>query len=124
VLFIYGSVTSRGIDGASPEARTAFLERYQVAAVVTFFVGFMLVKPLMEGWRGRSIGKMAVGLEVVTARDGSPIHYGHAFGRALTAFGIGVIPFAFLVDDLWPLRDERRQTLHDKVAGTIVVRAR
>ena len=124
VLFAYGMITApgSGSDSATRGQQQAFLERYRVAAFVTTFVSFLLIKPLLEGWRGRSLGKMVVGLEVVSARDGSPISYAQSFGRALAAFAIGFIPFAFLVDDLWPLRDPQRQTLHDKVARTIVIR--
>ena len=32
--------------------------------------------------------------------------------------------FVTLADLLWPLRDPRRQALHDKIAGTQVVRGR
>ena len=31
-------------------------------------------------------------------------------------------PLLILVDLLWPLWDARRQTLHDKIAGTVVLR--
>jgi uncharacterized RDD family membrane protein YckC len=70
-------------------------------------------------------------LGVYLARDsdlGRP-SYGRAAGRtaiflgavALTgrvAFGVLVI----LVDLLWPLWDQRRQTVHDKLARTVVLR--
>ena len=32
--------------------------------------------------------------------------------------------FITLADLLWPIRDPRRQALHDKVAGTLVVKGR
>lgn len=123
LLVLYGMVTAPGVEPSAAE-REAFLERYRLAAFATTFVSFMLIKPLLEGWRGRSLGKMIVGLQVVSARDGAAITYAQSFGRALAAFGIGFIPFAFLVDGLWPLRDPQRQTLHDKVARTIVLQGR
>lgn len=82
----------------------------------------ILYKPLMEGWRGQTVGKMAVSIKVV-GTEGSPCGYGKAFLRWLIGAIINVVPFGFLVDVLWPLWDERKQTLHDKVAATLVVRA-
>jgi uncharacterized RDD family membrane protein YckC len=41
-------------------------------------------------------------------------------------FRVGTMLFVIpiLVDDLWPLWDKQKQTLHDKVAGTVVVKRR
>jgi uncharacterized RDD family membrane protein YckC len=33
-----------------------------------------------------------------------------------------VFSFVALINDLWPLWDDKKQALHDKVAGTNVVR--
>jgi uncharacterized RDD family membrane protein YckC len=68
---------------------------------------------------------------VRAVRGGSlePLGYGRAFGRALFAgflralellsILLGVI---WLVDMLFPLWDKQRQTLHDKVVGSVVLR--
>jgi len=37
--------------------------------------------------------------------------------------GVLRISLASLVDDLWMLWDKQKQTLHDKIASTIVVKA-
>jgi len=49
---------------------------------------------------------------------------GEAALRPLLELVIGVlrISLASLVDDLWMLWDKQKQTLHDKIAGTIVVK--
>ena len=56
---------------------------------------------------------------------------GAAFGRSLMEQIlrlIGVVSIVlglpWLLDMLWPLWDARNQTLHDKVAKTVVIRAR
>ena len=79
--------------------------------------------------RETTVGKHAVGLAVRRV-DGSRVSFGRALLRELVArqllFGtagafIGGLPQ--LLDLLFPLWDDRRQSLHDKMAGTIVVRA-
>jgi uncharacterized RDD family membrane protein YckC len=47
---------------------------------------------------------------------------GLAFGRFAVAWAINLIPFGGVVDDLWPLWDERKQTLHDKAVKTLVIK--
>ena len=74
---------------------------------------------------------MAVGVRVV--RDGTQevIGYGRAFLRCLmeqifrllpaTTLFLGIV---WLLDMLFPLWDRKRQTLHDKIAQTVVLRVR
>jgi len=81
------------------------------------------------GRSGRSVGERVCGIAVRSDPHRTHVArratYGQAFGRAvmlyvfgaLSSMGIGAINF------LWPLWDVKRQTWHDKVAGTIVVRA-
>jgi uncharacterized RDD family membrane protein YckC len=86
-----------------------------------FGLASIVYKPLMEGSRGQTLGKMALGIKVVRADDAGPIGYGEAFLRWIIAVVIGFVPLGSLVDLLWPLWDKYNQTLHDKVAKTIVV---
>ena len=41
--------------------------------------------------------------------------------RCLVPLAGQFVPFLSLLDGLWPLWDDKRQALHDKVAGTNVV---
>lgn len=84
------------------------------AAYFTFFHG---------SERGQTLGKRALGIAVRGADDGGRISYAQALGRyvVVLAFSFGFVVLT-IVDDLWPLRDARRQALHDKVARTVVVR--
>lgn len=80
---------------------------------------------IMLSLRGQTVGNMAVGTRVVDARTGGPLTGGRAVGRAaaqllFNALSIIVIPG--LLDILWPLWDRDNQTLHDKLAGTVVLR--
>jgi uncharacterized RDD family membrane protein YckC len=86
---------------------------------------------LMEGRRaGQTLGKMAANIRVVDQVTGGRIGWGKAVVRwfvrllfwvsvPLLTFGAGImLP---LLDALWPLWDERKQTLHDKLSRTLVV---
>ena len=51
-----------------------------------------------------------------------PVGYEGAFGRSLITFLFGIFTLPLILDYLWPLWDDRNQTLHDKVPSTVVVR--
>ena len=103
--------------------------------VVLFPVLSLVYEIAFIRWRGQTLGKMAVGIVVVDAKTGSLPGWRHAVVRAVAPFiaarilvgtfegAIGAVATtAAFLDDLWALFDRRRQTLHDKVAGTVVVR--
>ena len=69
-------------------------------------------------WRGTTIGGIVLNLKVARL-DGRPVDAATAAVRTLVAF-LSVIPFG--LGFLWCLWDDERQTWHDKVAGTVVVR--
>jgi len=78
---------------------------------------------LMLGQKGQTVGNMAVHTRVVDSRTGGQISYGKALGRwasELVLVILFVIPW--ILDILWPLWDRDNQTLHDKMAGTVVLR--
>lgn len=83
-------------------------------AYSTFFNG---------GESGQTIGKKALNIQTRDEASGGPIGYGKAFvrwivGAALSLFTCGI---GGLIDLLFPLWDPKRQTLHDKVANSLVV---
>lgn len=69
---------------------------------------------------GQTLGKKALGIRVVRRVNGGPLGYGLAIGRALARMLEG---FTFGIGLLWAAWDPMRQTLHDKLAGTLVVRS-
>ncbi len=92
--------------------------------------GLLFLLTLGIGWiiwwfvvapRGQNPGKAVVGLRVIRA-DGRAAYTGWMFVRGLLAFVCSIIPF--YLDNLWLLWDRDAQTLHDKLAGTVVVKAR
>lgn len=108
-------------DGTLVGATDEDIAMFATAGVI-FFVINALYRMLLEGSRGQTLGKMAAGIRVVSADDGSAITYGKAFFRWFISWIVNIIPFGGFADLLWPLWDERNQTLHDKAARTLVVR--
>ena len=91
--------------------------------LLLFVVPEAIYNTAMIGSRNQTFGKMAVGIKVVDAENRSPIGYVRAFTRWLsTAFLWALFTVPGVVDHLWPLRDRRNQTLHDKFARSVVVR--
>lgn len=74
-------------------------------------------------WRGRTIGKMATGLRVVTV-DGAPIRFRHAALRGMGSLVDFFIPGFGLTGLLCVWSTQRNQRVGDMLAGTIVVRDR
>ncbi|MCK0113225.1 RDD family protein [Ornithinimicrobium sp. F0845] len=77
----------------------------------------------LNGSRGQSPGKALMGLRVVR-EDGTLLGGPMGVLRTLTLGAMGVVTLGFgtLVAVLWPLWDEpKRQALHDKVFGTVVL---
>jgi uncharacterized RDD family membrane protein YckC len=99
------------------------------AGVLFAYLGFLVIPFVYFTYfhgepSGQTPGKRAVGIRVVSDETGNRIGYGRAFGRyAITVvFGLFFIPW--LLDYLWPLWDTKKQALHDKVVGSVVVRAK
>jgi uncharacterized RDD family membrane protein YckC len=69
--------------------------------------------------KAATIGGIICGLQVVRL-DGRPIDWPTAIVRALGCFlSLAVVGLGFL----WIAIDSERQSWHDKIAGTVVVRA-
>jgi uncharacterized RDD family membrane protein YckC len=80
---------------------------------------------IQHGLWGQTIGKRAVGIIVVSARDGSRIGTGAAGGRAAIYALPSIVPLIGwifgLVNELWLLWDASRQCVHDHAAHTVVI---
>jgi len=93
--------------------------------------GFFVVLLLGLSWgypiiflvkRGQTPGMKIVKIHCVTL-DGHAITWGRSIGRSASQLLLSIIPFGLgnIIDLLFPLWDVKRQTLHDKMAGTLVV---
>lgn len=81
---------------------------------IVFYVYLRMVARTGQTW-----GRKAAGIKIVT-EDGSPPGWGKAIGR--TAFKHFISGSICYLGYLWMLWDRNKQTLHDKVAGTYVIR--
>lgn len=72
---------------------------------------------------GRTVGKWIFGIAVRRA-DGGPVDLPHALGRAAVQCLLWITVIGGIVDSLVPLGDSRRRSVHDRAAGTVVVRVR
>jgi uncharacterized RDD family membrane protein YckC len=86
----------------------------------TWVFGYFIAQETL--WRGRTLGKAALGLRVVT-REGGPVRFRHALIRAL----LGLVDFGLFsgfVALVAILASPNNQRLGDMVAGTLVLRER
>lgn len=119
-----------GLGG--PAAHTAIFKAEKAALGTLLLAGLAGVAIalayywLQHALWGRTIGKRALRTAVVTASGRSKIGAGAAGIRAVVFIFGPVIPFMglifWLLDNLWLLWDPRRQCVHDKAAGTVVIR--
>ena len=117
-LFVLLLIVWFAVDGDSSgggEAVVAVLT--SLVVVIVWFTAFETL------WRGRTLGKAAMGLRVVSA-DGTTVRFQQAFLRA----AVGIVDFLLLpigfVAVVSVLLSPRDQRLGDMAAGTIVVRER
>lgn len=94
-----------------------------VAAIGTTIVIFIVLPTTLETLtRGKSLGKMALGLRTVRD-DAGPISFQHAFVRALIGF-VEIYAFSGAPAFMSALISSRGKRLGDFAAGTYVVRER
>jgi uncharacterized RDD family membrane protein YckC len=100
------------LDGAATVALALVL-------VIGIFLGYPVIFETLS--RGRTLGKMAMGLRVVR-EDGGPIQFRHALVRGLLAV-LELYAFAFIAI-ISSLVSSKGKRVGDYVAGTVVVRER
>lgn len=104
-----------------------------LAALISALAYFLYEGLLLASWNGQTIGKKVMNVRVVSA-DGAPLTTNKTFTRsgvkaALSVLGsikppfTSVLGIVSLLDYLWPFWDANKQTLHDKAAGTYVIKA-
>ena len=116
-LLLVGTLVLAGVVSFVDEAlSTAIALVFYIAVIVGYPVAFETAT------RGRTPGKMALGLRVVR-EDGGPIRFRHAFVRGL----LGVVEIwlsAGTVAAITSLASAKGKRLGDYLAGTVAVRER
>ena len=86
-------------------------------AVFVFAIWNFVIR---QGRKGQTLGKTWLHIKVVREANGDVPGVGLALGRYLLQ---GILTAVTLyLNVLWPLWDAKKQALHDKVCGTVVIR--
>ena len=128
VVVLYGLLIGLGIamyamGGASDEALLIALYTIIVALVL---IGYPAGCETL--FRGRTLGKLAVGLRVVRV-DGGPVRFRHAFTRALVGLalewpGLVLLPLTWALSLGTMLAQPQGRRIGDLAAGTLVIHDR
>jgi uncharacterized RDD family membrane protein YckC len=102
--------------GADAES---FGETASAVLITAVIIGYPVVLETL--WRGRTVGKRALGLRAVTV-EGTPITFRHATLRMMGGLVDRLIPPGGITGALFILGTRRRQRIGDLLAGTVVVR--
>lgn len=119
-------------DPYSTDGSTTTLEGINGAGFAVLALGFLLSlvfqlwnRGARQGKTGQSLGKKITNIQVVDERTGQPAGTGAGLGRFGIEFVFGIVNsfvgVLSLIDLLWPLWDDKKQALHDKVVHTVVV---
>lgn len=106
---VYDAQTLRGL---------AIIGLVGLLVTLAYEMGFLL-------WKAATPGKLLLGLRVRRWAPGERLAASVVARRWIGYQALGqLLPAPYtIIDVLWPLWDRRRQALHDKLAGTCVVRA-
>jgi uncharacterized RDD family membrane protein YckC len=108
-----------GLSGMSDSLDGAAAAALLLVLWIAVFVGYPVLFETLS--RGRSLGKMAMGLRVVR-EDGGPIQFRHALVRGLLSI-FEVYPFG-VIAVITSLLSPKGKRVGDYLAGTVVVRER
>jgi uncharacterized RDD family membrane protein YckC len=103
-----------GVIGDTVQGGTMSLGGEMMASLVVALI-------VVSFWAERQAtpGKLALGLRIVDAATGGPVPVGKLLTRYV-GYILSAIPLC--LGYLWMLWDSRRQTWHDKMAATVVVK--
>jgi len=114
---LYAATTLVALQ-ASSSATVTDLRVVAELALTFLYFGYL------NGVYGQTVGKRLLHIRVVDADTGTPL----GLRRGLARYGVvALLSLAFvipvLIDGLWPLRDPRRQSWHDKAVRSLVIDA-
>ena len=126
MALMFGGAILLGIGGALASGDGGALGTAMIVIAVVVMIGayaWAIVRQIRniivdQGRSGYTYGKRRTGIRVIREQDGQPMGVGVAVARW---FLHSVLNSCLMLDYLWPLWDAKKQTLTDKVLGTIVV---
>ncbi|HSF98186.1 MAG TPA: RDD family protein [Ornithinibacter sp.] len=131
--FLTASLEAGETGSAMPD-QSAYVSEMLAASlpitIISLVVGILYETAFLV-WRGATPGKIALGTVVRRVGSAGKLTLADAIKRQLIGIGTAVLGLAPVVgllgsvvsvlDPAWLLWDPKRQTLHDKVADTVVV---
>ena len=107
---------------------TGFGDPVYDRSVLILFAMELIYPVVLIALIGQTVGCLVARIRIVRQEDASVPGWGRAVRRVAVANLPGLVPLAGLIFTIacyaWIFRDPRRQGLHDKAAGTIVIDAR
>ena len=116
---LLASIVITMIGFAIGDVSESFLRTAYAIAITLVLLGYPVVMETI--WRGRTLGKMWMGLRAVTV-EGMPITLRHATLRMMGGLVDKLIPPGGVTGALFVLGTRRHQRVGDLLAGTIVIR--
>jgi uncharacterized RDD family membrane protein YckC len=116
-IIAFTTLLARTVGGSVRWTGEAMLAAGYVASLVTLLFNF-LVLPVFTG---ATIGKWATGLRIERL-SGEPLGFGHATLRHTLGYLISLLTLG--LGFLLAVFDAEGRALHDRIAGTVVVRER
>lgn len=114
--YILGSISGNNnawVAALNDPARITFIVFLATAFYIIMSIAYFTY---FHGIKGRTPGKMLLGLQVLTV-DGTPVNFGIAFLRSVGYLLSSILYIGFI----WAAFDRRKQSWHDKIAGTVVI---
>jgi uncharacterized RDD family membrane protein YckC len=115
----YASSTECTLNGGSYVSGVA-VACFAVVIVIGILYGIYVVFAI-GGKHGATAGMRVLKIKCVREANFGVVGYGLSLGRFVVTAVFGVITIVNLLQYLWPLWDGKRQTLHDKAVGTVVL---
>jgi uncharacterized RDD family membrane protein YckC len=116
-----GSLTEmfRGMENSAAAPPVAFILMMVFIGIAALFAGWIYYAYMESSPNQGTLGKMALGL-IVTDLQGRRVTFGRASGRFFARIVTGMIPLG--IGFMMAGFTERKQALHDMIAGCLVLR--
>lgn len=113
VVSFVTAINSSGLATSTPSRFSTLTNLVVLILEFSYYIYFI-------GAKGQTPGKMALGIKVVKVGTSEAPGYLKAFLREVVGKLLSVI--ILFLGYLWMLWDSKKQTWHDKIAGTIVIK--
>jgi uncharacterized RDD family membrane protein YckC len=122
--FTKGLISTAGNTGGSGATDAGLLITDTILSLLSVLINFGLTAGYyiyFIGKNGQTPGKKVFNIKVINSDTGLPPGYLNAFLREI--IGKMVSAFLFGLGFIWMIWDDKKQTWHDKIANTIVIRS-